>query len=255
MSTPRLPIDDVLPAVRDALRAAGRVVLVAPPGAGKTTRVPLALRDEPWCTGRLLVLEPRRLAARAAAHHMARLLGEEVGGTVGYRVHLESRVSSRTRVEVITEGVLTRMLRDDATLDGVSAVLFDEFHERSLHADLGLALTLHARALVRDDLRIAVMSATIEATPVAALLGGAPVIESQGRLHPVTTIHRAPRERQRVEEFTAAAVRAALADDHGDVLVFLPGQGEIARTAALLDDAGPAVDVIPLYGAMPLDAQ
>ncbi|MHB1096302.1 MAG: ATP-dependent helicase HrpB [Gemmatimonadaceae bacterium] len=255
MSAPRLPIDDVLPAVRDALRTAGRVVLVAPPGAGKTTRVPLALRDEPWCTGRLLVLEPRRLAARAAAHHMARLLGEEVGGTVGYRVHLESRVSSRTRVEVITEGVLTRMLRDDVTLDGVSAVLFDEFHERSLHADLGLALTLHARALVRDDLRIAVMSATIEAAPVAALLGGAPVIESQGRLHPVTTIHRAPRERQRVEEFTAAAVRAALADDQGDVLVFLPGQGEIARTAALLDDAGPAVDVIPLYGAMPLDAQ
>jgi ATP-dependent helicase HrpB len=244
-----------MPAVRDALRTAGRVVLVAPPGAGKTTRVPLALRDEPWCTGRLLVLEPRRLAARAAAHHMARLLGEDVGGTVGYRVHLESRVSSRTRVEVITEGVLTRMLRDDATLEGVSAVLFDEFHERSLHADLGLALTLHARALVRDDLRIAVMSATIEAAPVAALLGGAPVIESRGRLHPVTTIHRTPRERQRVEEFTAAAVRAALADDHGDVLVFLPGQGEIARTAALLDDAGPAVDVIPLYGAMPLDAQ
>lgn len=255
MRAPRLPIDDVLPAVRDALRTAGRVVLVAPPGAGKTTRVPLALRDEPWCTGRLLVLEPRRLAARAAAHQMARLLGEEIGETVGYRVHLESRVSSRTRVEVITEGVLTRMLRDDATLDGVSAVLFDEFHERSLHADLGLALTLHARGLVRDDLRIAVMSATIEAAPVAALLGGAPVVESQGRLHSVTTIHRAPRERQRVEEFTAAAVRRALSDDHGDVLVFLPGQGEIARTAALLVDAGPTVDVIPLYGAMPLDAQ
>lgn len=255
MSAPRLPIDDVLPAVRDALRTAGRVVLVAPPGAGKTTRVPLALRTDPWCTGRILVLEPRRLAARAAAHHMARLLGEDVGGTVGYRVHLESRVSARTRVEVITEGILTRMLRDDATLDGVSAVLFDEFHERSLHADLGLALTLHARALVRDDLRVAVMSATIEAAPVAALLGGAPVVESQGRLHPVSTRHRAPRERQRVEEFTSAAVRTALADDQGDVLVFLPGQGEIARTAALLDDAGPAVDVIPLFGAMPLDAQ
>jgi len=230
-------------------------VLVAPPGVGKTTRVPLALRDEPWCTGRLLVLEPRRLAARAAAHHMARLLGEDVGATVGYRVHLESRVSARTRVEVITEGVLTRMLRDDATLDGVSAVLFDEFHERSLHADLGLALTLHARALVRDDLRVAVMSATIEAAPVAALLGGAPVVESEGRLHPVITRHRAPRERQRVEEFTAAAVRAAIADGPGDVLVFLPGQGEIARTTALLDDAGPGVDLIPLYGAMPLDAQ
>lgn len=255
MSPPRLPIDDILPALRDALRAAGCAVLVAPPGAGKTTRVPLALRAEPWCTGRILVLEPRRLAARAAAHHMARLLGEEVGGTVGYRVRLESRVSAATRIEVITEGVLTRMLRDDATLDGVSAVLFDEFHERSLHADLGLALTLHARALVRDDLRIAVMSATIDAAPVAALLGGAPVIESRGRLYPVTTLHRPPREGQRAHAAAAAAVRAALADDHGDVLVFLPGQGEIARTAALLDDAGPGVDVIPLYGAMPLDAQ
>jgi len=255
VSAPRLPIDDVLPALRDALRTAGRAVLVAPPGAGKTTRVPLALRDEPWCTGRILMLEPRRLAARAAAHHMARLLGEEVGGTVGYRVRLESRVSARTRIEVVTEGVLTRMLRDDATLDGVSAVLFDEFHERSLHADLGLALTLHACALVRDDLRVVVMSATIDAAPVAALLGGAPVIESHGRLHPVTTHHRAPRERQRVDAMAASAVRAALATDAGDVLVFLPGQGEIARAARLLDDVPADVDVIPLYGAMPLDAQ
>ncbi|MBI2406782.1 MAG: ATP-dependent helicase HrpB [Gemmatimonadetes bacterium] len=255
MSAPRLPIDDVLPALRDALRTAGRAVLVAPPGAGKTTRVPLALRDEPWCTGRVLVLEPRRLAARAAAHHMARLLGEEVGGTVGYRVRLDSRVSARTRVEVVTEGVLTRMLRDDATLEGVSAVLFDEFHERSLHADLGLALTLHARALVRDDLRVAVMSATIDAAPVAALLGGAPVVVSEGRLHPVETVYRAPRDRQRVEEAAASAVRAALADAPGDVLVFLPGQAEISRAAALLDALDPTIDVIALYGAMPLEAQ
>ena len=252
---PRLPIDDVLPALRHALTTAGRAVLVAPPGAGKTTRVPLALLDEAWCTGRVLVLEPRRLAARAAAHHMARLLGEEVGGTVGYRVRLESRVSARTRVEVVTEGILTRMLRDDATLEGVSVVLFDEFHERSVHADLGLALTLHTRALVRDDLRLAVMSATIDAAPIAALLGGAPVIASEGRLHPVETRYRVPREGQRTEGAAAAAVRAALATDEGDALVFLPGQGEIARAAALLDDAGPDVDVIPLYGAMPLDAQ
>ena len=252
---PRLPIDDVLPALRDALRGAGRAVLVAPPGAGKTTRVPLALRGEPWCTGRIVMLEPRRLAARAAAHHMAGLLGESVGGIVGYRVRLETRVSARTRIEVVTEGVLTRMLRDDATLDGVSAVLFDEFHERNLHADLGLALTLHACNLVRDDLRLVVMSATLDAAPVAALLGDAPVIESHGRLHPVETRYRPPRERQRADAAAAAAVRTALASDAGDLLVFLPGQGEIARAAELLADCGPAVDVMPLFGSMPLDAQ
>ncbi len=255
MPGPRLPIDDVLPAVRDALRSAGRAVLVAPPGAGKTTRVPLALLDEPWCTGRVIVLEPRRLAARAAAHQMARLLGEEVGGTVGYRVRLESRVSSRTRIEVVTEGVLTRMLQDDATLDGVSAVLFDEFHERNLPGDLGLALTLQACDVVRDDLRVLVMSATLDTAPVAALLGGAPVVESHGRLFPVETRYRPPRERQWIDASAAAAVRAALADETGDVLVFLPGQGEIARTAVALSDVGGTVDVIPLFGAMPLDAQ
>ena len=255
MPYPRLPIDDVIPALREVLRSTGHAVLVAPPGAGKTTRVPLALLDEPWCTGRVLVLEPRRLAARAAAHHMAGLLDEEVGGTVGYRVRLESRVSARTRVEVVTEGVLTRMLQDDATLDGVSAVLFDEFHERNLPGDLGLALTLRSRELVRDDLRVLVMSATIDGAPVAALLGGAPVIESHGRLFPVETRYRPAREGQWMDVSAAAAVRAALAADTGDVLVFLPGQGEIARTVTALSDVDAAVDVIPLYGAMPLDAQ
>jgi ATP-dependent helicase HrpB len=245
----------VLPALRSALRTARSAVLVAPPGAGKTTRVPLALLDEPWCEGRVLVLEPRRLAARAAAHHMARQLGEDVGGTVGYRVRHETRVSPRTRVEVITEGVLTRLLRDDPTLDGASAVLFDEFHERNLQADLGLALTLHTRTLVRDDLRLAAMSATIDAAPVAALLGDAPVVESEGRLHPVETHYVTTRNSVRIEEAAAAAVRRALTRDVGDVLVFLPGQGEIARTAALLEDAGPSVDVLPLYGAMSLADQ
>ena len=253
--SPRLPIDDVIPALREVLRTAGHAVLVAPPGAGKTTRVPLALLHEPWCTGRMLVLEPRRLAARAAAHHMSRLLDEDVGGTVGYRVRLESRVSERTRIEVVTEGVLTRMLQDDATLDGVSAVLFDEFHERNLAGDFGLALTLRSRELVRDDLRVLVMSATLDAAPVASLLGGAPVIESHGRAHPVETRYRAPREGQWIDVSAAAAVRAALAADAGDVLVFLPGQGEIARTAAALGDVDSAVDVIALYGAMSLDAQ
>ena len=255
MPGPRLPIDDVIPALRDALRGAGRAVLVAPPGAGKTTRVPLALLGEPWCTGRVMVLEPRRLAARAAAHQMSRLLGEEVGGTVGYRVRLESRVSSRTRIEVVTEGVLTRMLQDDATLDGISAVLFDEFHERNLQGDLGLALTLQACDLVRDDLRVMVMSATLDTAPVAALLGGAPVVESHGRLYPVETRYRPPREKQWIDAVAAAAVRTALHEETGDILVFLPGQGEIARTAAALADVGGDVDVMPLYGAMPLDAQ
>ena len=255
MPLPPLPIDDALPALRAALRHGTRAVLVAPPGAGKTTRVPLALREEAWVHGRIVMLEPRRLAARAAAHHMARLLSENVGDTVGYRVRLDSRVSARTRIEVVTEGVLTRMLRDDATLDGVSCVLFDEFHERNLHGDLGLALTLHAGRVVRDDLRVVVMSATLDAAPVAALLGDAPVIESHGRLHPVQTRYRAAREGQRADAAAASAVRAALAEDAGDVLVFLPGQGEIARTAQLLDDVGGGVDVMPLYGAMPLDDQ
>jgi len=252
---PRLPIDDVIPALRDALRRAGRAVLVAPPGAGKTTRVPLALLGEPWCTGRVMVLEPRRLAARAAAHQMSRLLGEEVGGTVGYRVRLESRVSARTRIEVVTEGVLTRMLQDDATLEGVSAVLFDEFHERNLQGDLGLALTLQACDVVRDDLRVMVMSATLDTGPVAALLGGAPLVESHGRLYPVETRYRPPREKQWIDAMAAAAVRTALREETGDILVFLPGQGEIARTATALAEVGGDVDVMPLYGAMPLDAQ
>ena len=255
MPGPRLPIDDVIPALRDALRGAGRAVLVAPPGAGKTTRVPLALLGEAWCTGRVMVLEPRRLAARAAAHQMSRLLGEDVGGTVGYRVRLESRVSNRTRIEVVTEGVLTRMLQDDATLEGISAVLFDEFHERNLQGDFGLALTLQACDLVRDDLRVMVMSATLDTGPVAALLGGAPVIASHGRLYPVETRYRPPREKQWIDAMAAAAVRAALVEETGDILVFLPGQGEIARTATALADAGGTVDVMPLYGAMPLDAQ
>jgi ATP-dependent helicase HrpB len=250
---PPLPIDEAIPPLREALASQGLGVLVAPPGAGKTTRVPLALLAEPWCTGKVIVLEPRRLAARAAAHQMARLIGEEVGGTVGYRVRLESRVSHRTRIEVVTEGVLTRMLQDDPTLDGVSAVLFDEFHERNLQGDLGLALALQARDLVRDDLRVLVMSATLETGPVAALLGGAPVVESRGRLHPVETRYRPPRERQWVEESAASAVRVALAADEGDILVFLPGQREIARTATALGDVN--ADVLPLYGAMPLDAQ
>src|SRR5919199_1745879 len=199
-----LPIEPVLPDLREALRARSAAVLQAPPGAGKTTRVPLALLDEPWLAGRRIVmLEPRRLAARAAARRMARLLGEEVGATVGYRVRLDTRVGPRTRVEVVTEGILTRFLQSDPTLEGIGLVIFDEFHERSLHADLGLALALETRAVLREDLRILVMSATLDGAAVAALLGDAPVITSEGRSYPVETRYVPRRPGARVESAVA----------------------------------------------------
>src|ERR1700761_190607 len=184
-----LPIHDALPALRTALAERNCAVLVAPPGAGKTTVVPLALLDQPWADGKIIVLEPRRLAARAAAARMASIIGEPVGETVGFRVRLQSRVSARTRIEVVTEGVFTRMILDDPALEGVSAVLFDEFHERGLDADLGLALARDSQSVLRDDLRILVMSATLDGAKVSALLGDAPVVESQGRMFPVETFH------------------------------------------------------------------
>ena len=245
-----LPIEPALPALRQALAGAGAAVLQAPPGAGKTTRVPLALLDEPWLLGRRIVmLEPRRLAARAAARRMAETLGENPGGTVGYRIRHETRVGPRTRIEVVTEGVLTRLLQSDPALEAFGLVIFDEFHERSIHADLGLALTLQSRTLVREDLRVLVMSATLDGAPVAQLLGGAPIITSEGRSHPVETRHRPPRVGTRVEAAVAAAVREALAADVGDVLAFLPGAGEIRRAEAMLGDA--SADVVPLHGSLP----
>ena len=255
---PPLPIDAALPALRQALRATTSAVLQAPPGAGKTTRVPLALLHEPWLAGRgIVMLEPRRLAARAAARYMAALLGERVGSTVGYRVRLDTQVSPATRIEVVTEGILARRLQDDPALEGVGLVIFDEFHERSLAADLGLALTLQSRAVLRDDLRILVMSATLHGAPVAALLGDAPVITSEGRAFPVETRYAPPRAGMRLEAAVAAAVNAALARDDGDVLVFLPGAGEIHRVAALLADIerDPAITIAPLFGNLAADAQ
>lgn len=258
MTLPRLPIDDALPELLRVLRDGTSAVLQAPPGAGKTTRVPLALLAEPWIAGRKVVmLEPRRLAARGAAHFMARSLGEAVGDTVGYRVRMDTRVSARTRVEVVTEGVLTRMLQSDPALEGVGAVLFDEFHERSLHADLGLALTLQARALLRDDLRIVVMSATLDGEPVAALLGGAPVVTSEGRAYPVETRYAARAPEGPIAPAVASAVLDVLEGDAGDVLVFLPGAGEIRQVETRLADAGvpAAVSVLPLHGSLPQEAQ
>jgi ATP-dependent helicase HrpB len=248
-----LPIDAALPALREALAGATRAVLVAPPGAGKSTRVPLVLMEESWSgTGKILVLEPRRIAARAVADRMAKTLGEEVGGRVGLRVRFGSKVSARTRVEVVTEGIFTRMILEDPTLEGVAAVLFDEFHERSLDADLGLALALDSQGALRDDLRILVMSATLDGARVAALLGGAPVVESAGRAFPVVTRHVGRDPAARLEDEVARTVRRALAEESGSALVFLPGAAEIRRTAELLAATvkDPAVDIVPLFGAL-----
>src|ERR1700761_3579654 len=222
-----LPIHEALAPLKAALASSPCAVLVAPPGAGKTTVVPLALMDAPWTEGRkIIVLEPRRLAARAAADRMAKTLGERAGDTVGYRVRMQSRVSARTRIEVVAEGVFTRMILDDPGLDGVAAVLFDEFHERSLDADLGLALARDAQGLLRDDLRILVMSATLDGAAVARLLADAPVIGSLGRAFPVETLYLGRDDRLRLEDQAVRAVERALAEQTGSLLVFLPGQGE-----------------------------
>ena len=250
---PMLPIDDALPALKSALADGPCAVVVAPPGAGKTTGVPLALLDAPWAAGRkLIVLEPRRLAARAAAARMAQVLGEPVGETVGFRVRLESKVSARTRIEVVTEGVFSRMITDDPGLEGVAAVLFDEFHERSLDADLGLAFARDSQSLLRDDLRLVVMSATLDGAAVSRLLDDAPVIESLGRAFPVETRYLGRDQRLSLEDQTVRAIQKALAEEAGGVLVFLPGQGEILRVAERLGERlnAPDVDIAPLYGAL-----
>ena len=232
-------------------------MLQAPPGAGKTTVVPLALIDEPWIAGRRIVLlEPRRVAARAAAQRMSSVLGEAVGTTVGFRTRTETRVSARTRVEVVTEGVLTRRLQRDPTLEDTALVIFDEFHERSLAGDLGVALTLHSRALVRDDLRILVMSATLDTASVARLLGDATVITTAGQVFAVETRHAPPRDVRAVEPAVAATVRRSLAAGEGDVLVFLPGAPEIHRTHDLLSREFPQdVDLVPLHGGLTSNEQ
>lgn len=256
--TDRLPIDDALPSLIPALRETRQAVLQAPPGAGKTTRVPLALLDAGLARGSIVMLEPRRLAARAAAERMAETLNEKPGETVGYRIRGETRAGPRTRIEVVTEGVLTRMIQSDPSLEGVGAVIFDEFHERSLNADLGLALALEVRAALRDDLILLAMSATLDAEPVARLMGGAPVITSEGRAFPVETRWRdRPLPKDRTRDATIAAdIAAAVAETEGGVLVFLPGEGEIRRVeAALAGRLPPGVAVRPLFGAMDFKSQ
>ncbi|MGO9429081.1 helicase-related protein, partial [Rhodoblastus sp.] len=253
-----LPIDEVLPRLGQILADASRAVLVAPPGAGKTTRVPLALLDAGWRgDGKIVVLEPRRIAARAAADRMASLLNEGLGETIGLRVRLQTLVGPKTRVEVVTEGVFARMILDDPSLEGISAVLFDEFHERSLDADLGLALALDAQAALRPDLRLLVMSATLDGARVAALMQDAAVVESQGRAFEVETLYLGRDSGERIEDAAARAIFRALAEESGSMLVFLPGQAEITRLAGILGEKlrDPAVDVCPLYGAMDRAAQ
>jgi ATP-dependent helicase HrpB len=248
-----LPIDAALPELTAVLRKNNAAVLVAPPGAGKTTRVPLVLADEPWAKDRkILVLEPRRLAARAAAERMAATLGEKVGETVGYRVRFGSQVSRRTRIEVITEGVFTRLVRDDPALDGIAAVLFDEFHERSLDADLGLALACDVQQGLREDLKLLVMSATIDGARIAKLLGNASVIASAGLSFPVETRYLGRDARAPIERQVADAVRRALRSDPGSMLAFLPGTAEIRRAETLLHEQlnDPAVDIVPLHGGL-----
>ena len=249
--SPPLPIDAALPGLTAALRANNVAVLVAPPGAGKTTRVPLVLAREDWAKDRrILVLEPRRLAARAAAERMAHTLGERVGETVGLRVRFGSKVSRKTRIEIVTEGIFTRLILDDPMLDGVAAVLFDEFHERSLDADLGLALARDAQQGLREDLRLLVMSATIDAARIAGLLGGAPIIASEGRAFPVDTRY-AGRDARPIEPQVADTIVRAMRADAGSLLAFLPGAAEIRRTQTQLENRAEAsTDVVALYGAL-----
>jgi ATP-dependent helicase HrpB len=253
-----LPIHAVLEPLMAALAASNAVVLAAPPGAGKTTVVPLALLDQPWLAGaKVLVLEPRRIAARAAAERMAATLGQAPGQTVGYRTRLQSRIGPATRIEVITEGVFTRMILDDPALEGIGAVLFDEFHERSLDADLSLALARDSQGALREDLRVLVMSATLDIAGVSRLLGDAPVIQAEGRAFSVETRHLGRNPAERIEDAVARACLAALAEEGGSILAFLPGQGEIHRTAQRLGERlrDPAIEIAPLYGALDKAAQ
>ncbi len=256
-SRPDFPIAELLPGLLESLAAHPRLVLEAPPGAGKTTQVPLALLDAPWRgDGRILMLEPRRVAARAAAGFMAKQLGEQPGDTVGYRIRFEARVSARTRIEVVTEGILTRMIQDDPTLEGVAAILFDEFHERHLAGDLGLALALDVQAQLREDLRIVVMSATLDGEKLARFLD-APRLTSAGRSFPVAIAHFPARRDEPLTAQLRRCVEEALAKHPGDLLVFLPGQREIGDAQSALADAAQdhGAVLLPLHGELPVEAQ
>ena len=243
-----LPIHAVLPDLLAALRGGTSAVLIAPPGAGKTTSVATALLDQPWCSGSVILLSPRRVAARAAAERMAELLGEAPGETVGYLTRLDSKRSARTRVLVMTEAIFVSTILNDPELSGVSAVLFDEAHERHLDSDLGLALAIESQQVLRPELRLVVMSATIDGARFAGLLGDAPVVESEGKAHPLTIRWLGARPDLRIEEAMTSAILTAWREETGDILAFLPGVGEIERVRERLADKLPAALVLPLHG-------
>jgi len=253
-----LPIDPILPEIRKTLEQHNRAVLVAPPGAGKTTKVPLAMLEESWLKGKtILMLEPRRLAARSAAHYMAMALGQPVGQQIGYRVRGDTRVSAHTRIEVITEGILPRMLQEDPALEHAGLIIFDEFHERSIHSDLGLALALQAQSILRDDLRLLIMSATLDGEELSRQLGNIPLLVSEGRSYPVETRYSPRKQGEPLERSVTAAIRHAIVQDSGDVLVFLPGIREIRSIERLLrEHRMPGhVDIMPLYSGLSLEEQ
>src|SRR3954452_19214325 len=245
-----MPIHAVLPDLLAVLRNGAGAVLVAPPGAGKTTGVAPALLAEPWCAGEILLLSPRRLAARAAAERMAELAGEPVGGIIGYATRLDSKRSARTRITILTEGIFLRRIQSDPELRGVSAVLFDEVHERSLDSDFGLALALDAQAALRPDLRLVAMSATLDGARFAALMGGAPVIESEGRAYAIELRHLGRSAERRVEDEMAAAIRRALGETEGSLLAFLPGVAEIERIAERIAPLPPGAQLHRLHGSL-----
>lgn len=239
MTELELPVLQVMPELKEILNRRTSALLIAEPGAGKTTQTPLAFLHESWLDGqKIVMLEPRRLAARSAAAYMASQLGEKVGQTVGYRVRMDSKTSASTRIEVVTEGILTRMLQRDPELGGVGMIIFDEFHERNIHGDLGLALALESQAVLREDLRLLIMSATLEAEPVAALLGGAPVVHCAGRQYPVETVYAPPAASTPLHQAVAAVVSRALSVHDGDMLVFLPGAREIGQVRRELEQRG-----------------
>ncbi len=251
-----LPVLEVIPLLKEKLRSHPVVILQAPPGAGKSTVLPLHLLDEPWLAGRkMIMMEPRRLATKAVAARMAQLRNEKVGETIGYRIRFESSVGLATRIEVVTEGILTRKIQTNSNLDDVGLLIFDEFHERSLQADLALALSLQVQAILRADLRILIMSATLDTAALATVLGGAPVITSQGRQYPVKTIYSAQESDKPVGTRMAIAIRKILREEEGDILAFLPGAGEINQTMKNLDEDPVAAVVVPLFGDLPFRQQ
>ncbi|MEG1586593.1 MAG: helicase-related protein, partial [Bacteroidales bacterium] len=250
-----LPVQEIIPEVKEKLKKNNTIILTAPPGAGKSTLLPLALMDEPWLNGqKILMLEPRRLAARAIALRMSDLINEPVGGSVGYRVRFDNKTSAKTRMEILTEGILTRMLQQDNSLEGVGMVIFDEFHERSLFAEVALALCREAQQILRPDLRIVIMSATLDIPQLAALLD-APVIKSPGRQYPVDIHYGTGCDERTIPEICSFAICKAVKEHAGDLLAFLPGEGEIRRCEELLRKQLPDFAIYPLFGSLPPNKQ